>query len=196
MTFMFPWRLSGLNEVFLYHLIHNISNGGSLHYWWHFQKCVLGPNHQTIPCPLSSLSFWIWAHQSNWVHQSKSLCCKEISFSPYDYNLQWQQHSSLLPFRLLFPLPIGKTSFHTHFFPFFLFKLPWANLKSQNFSRFYFLIMKDYNTSIGDFGKYSTRSHRAPLYITIIFQAGKLRFLSWSVNIKFSKIKKNEYTEK
>ena len=33
----FPWRLSGLNGV-LYHLIHNISNGGNLHYWRHFPE--------------------------------------------------------------------------------------------------------------------------------------------------------------
>lgn len=82
----------------------------------------------------------------------KASLCVAKKFSPYDYNLQWQ--SSILlsfPFAYSFPLPIGKTSFHTHFFPLsFYSNLHGQIEESEFFLVFIFLIMKDYNTSIGD----------------------------------------------
>lgn len=138
MTFMFPWRLSGLNEV-LYHLIHNISNGGNLHYWWHFlEMCTRSlitkqfPLSCCFPIILNlgsskqlSSSKQVFVLQRNFLRMIIIYNDKAAFFSP-----------SLSPTLSLSRL-VRHLSIHI-FSPFFLFKPPWANWRVRIFSRFYF----------------------------------------------------------
>lgn len=138
MTFMFPWRLSGLNEV-LYHLIHNISNGGSLHYWWHFpEMCTRSlitkqfPLSCCFPIILNlgsskqlSSSKQVFVLQRNFLRMIIIYNDKAAFFSP-----------SLSPTLSLSRL-VRHLSIHI-FFPFLFIQTSMGKLKSQNFFSFLF----------------------------------------------------------
>ena len=112
----FPWRLSGLNGV-LYHLIHNLSNGGTSIIDDMSQKRALGPKSPNNPLSCCSpivlnlgsskqlsSSKQVFVLQRNFLHMIIIYNDKAAFFSP-----------SLLP-TLSLPLLVRHLSMHI-FFP-------------------------------------------------------------------------------